>query len=795
MAAATQYIALSNTGNETLNLSGTGFGISITGTNANSYSQTNQCGTSVAAGASCVITVTFCPAASGALNATLSIIDNAAVSIQTVALSGMGTEPVVSILSPTSLTFADTPVGTAVATQEITLNNTGNGALTLMGISITGANANSYSQTNQCGTSVAAGASCAITVTFAPASSGTLNATLSITDNATGSLQTVALGGTGVVPAVANSSRNVYYIDNTILDIHVASSTPDCTTYNPTTFLCGGGSATAYATIADINVHKLTPNDTVLFRRGGIWREELIDGPNNNGYSGSAGEPITFGAYGDPASPAPIISGANLFTDWTQEQVVNGENTATIYYSPYVTVLGPGSSLHYQPYLFAPMQVFEDGIRLSEIFTDSSSLAAGQWYLDTTNSRIWVRLSGDDRPESHVIEASQRDVGIEVNNHAYITISDLQTEDAITSGIYIDASSCGVLDFSVSSNHIISRVISRNNYYDGITICASADDSVTSSTVAYNGKEGLLLEIPENLVIDGNTVHDNDQLYVSISGPYTTAAGIEVCGNSPNLLVQNNLIYSNGILGTQMRAGGITLDNTGTGSVIRYNKIYSNNKDGIELDADSEDIVYGNIVYDNSNFGIRAFADWQTTITNMQIYNNTAYGNNAGGIMLMGPSGSLKGPCTNNAVINNIAVNSTNGPNLSAQNGCDNRTDQYGNIGSGNVYTFNAFGGASKDFIKWGGNSESTYEAWEALAGNCGGTGCSHSVESDPLFTGVSTNDFALSPYSPAIGAGLNLGEAYEEDLSSVSTWPLEVLLNNQSDSSGGWSIGSYTYY
>jgi parallel beta-helix repeat protein len=371
----------------------------------------------------------------------------------------------------------------------------------------------------------------------------------------------------------------------------------------------------------------------------------------------------------------------------------------------------------------------------------------------------------------------------------------LQTQDAITSGIFIDASSCEVLDSSISSNHIISRVISRNNYSDGITICASADDTITSSTVAYNGSEGILFEVSDNLLIDRNIVHDNDQLYITLSGPYLRASGIEGAGSSPNLLVQNNLIYSNGILGTQMSAGGIGLDNTGSGSVIRYNKIYSNNKDGIELDADSGDIVYANIVYDNNMYGIRAFADWQTTMTNMQIYNNTVYGNSAGGILLMGPTGSVKGPCSNNAVINNIAVNSANGANLLAVNGCDNRTDKYGNEGSGNVYTFNAFGRASEGFIQWGGNSESTYEAWEALAGNCGGTGCSYSVESDPLFTSVSTNDYALSPYSPAIGAGLNLGEAYEQDLSSVSTWPSEVFLNNQNNSGGGWSIGSYTSY
>ncbi|MGO9636909.1 MAG: choice-of-anchor D domain-containing protein, partial [Terracidiphilus sp.] len=258
-ASATQAITLTNTGSEALSLSGTGLGISISGANAGSFSQTNMCGTSVAAGVSCAITVTFSPAASGTLNAALSIADNASGSPATVALSGTGSTPVVTLSSPASLTFASTTVGTTAEAQTITLFNTGNGALILsgtgLGITINGANANSYSQTNTCGASVAAGGSCAITVTFSPAASGTLNAAVSIAANADEITQTVPLSGTGSA-AVASSSAgsgNIYYVDNTIADINIASATPDCTTYNPTTYVCGTGSANAFATVADIS--------------------------------------------------------------------------------------------------------------------------------------------------------------------------------------------------------------------------------------------------------------------------------------------------------------------------------------------------------------------------------------------------------------------------------------------------------------------------------------------------------------------------------------------------------------
>jgi hypothetical protein len=104
--------------------------------------------------------------------------------------------PAVS-LSPTSLTFSSQTVNTTSAAQSVTLTNSGNAALTISSIGISGANAGDFSQTNTCGSSLAAGASCTISVTFKPTATGTRTAAVSIADNATGSPHTVSLTGTG----------------------------------------------------------------------------------------------------------------------------------------------------------------------------------------------------------------------------------------------------------------------------------------------------------------------------------------------------------------------------------------------------------------------------------------------------------------------------------------------------------------------------------------------------------------------------------------------------------------------
>ena len=215
--SAAQAVTLSNTGNAALSVTS----IAVTGTNAGDFGQTNNCGTSVAAGASCTINVTFTPSATGTRTGTLTVSDNASGSPQTVGLTGTGASapaPVAGV-SPTSLAYASQIVGTTSAAQAVTLSNTGNAALSITSIAVTGTNAGDFAQTNNCGTSVAAGASCTINVTFTPAATGTRTGTLTITDNASGSPQTVGLTGTGgsvSAPAVSLSPTNLTFASQTV---------------------------------------------------------------------------------------------------------------------------------------------------------------------------------------------------------------------------------------------------------------------------------------------------------------------------------------------------------------------------------------------------------------------------------------------------------------------------------------------------------------------------------------------------------------------------------------------------
>ncbi len=122
------------------------------------------------------------------------------------------TAPAASV-SPTALTFASQNTGTTSSSQTVTLSNSGTAALSITGIAISGSNAVSFSSSNTCGSTLAAGSTCSIAVAFSPSSTGTLTASLVVTDNSgnvAGSTQTVTLTGTGSSGGTTPSSFTTY---------------------------------------------------------------------------------------------------------------------------------------------------------------------------------------------------------------------------------------------------------------------------------------------------------------------------------------------------------------------------------------------------------------------------------------------------------------------------------------------------------------------------------------------------------------------------------------------------------
>ena len=190
-----------NTGDLTLDIAS----ISVTGTNASDFGETNTCPASLAGGANCIINVTFSPTQEGPLSASVSVNDNSAGSPQSAALNGIGLASGANVsLSPNSLTFPGQLLNTTSASMPVTLSNFGTVAVNLSSIA---ASAN-FAEAQSCPANLAPLANCTINVTFTPTAAGNLMGTLTVTDDAPGSPQTIALSGIGAMPTTATLAPN-----------------------------------------------------------------------------------------------------------------------------------------------------------------------------------------------------------------------------------------------------------------------------------------------------------------------------------------------------------------------------------------------------------------------------------------------------------------------------------------------------------------------------------------------------------------------------------------------------------
>ena len=160
------------------------------------YSVTgNTCGSSLKAFGSCTLKLNFSPDVIGADNGILSIVDgpdpNGPYSIP---LTGTGMAPLG--YSPASIAFGNIASGETSAARTVTLHN-GTTATTLS--LSTAASGSGFSVSGgTCGSSLAAGSSCTVELSFTPSANGTVTGSLNITDSPdSGSPHSLALMGTG----------------------------------------------------------------------------------------------------------------------------------------------------------------------------------------------------------------------------------------------------------------------------------------------------------------------------------------------------------------------------------------------------------------------------------------------------------------------------------------------------------------------------------------------------------------------------------------------------------------------
>src|ERR1019366_823925 len=288
-----------------------------------------------------------------------------------------------------------------------------------------------------------------------------------------------------------------------------------------------GTMAKPWKTIAKVNSTNLTAGQSVGFARGGVWREML-----NPGQSGTAQQPITFGAYGSGAQP--IISGANTVTGWTQ---VGGSN---LWYAAL------GST--------APVSAFSDGGFLTPE-TAQSSMVAGSWYY-SQSGYLYVWEPDGSAPSGHTIEASQRAESVWLGGKSYITLNDLWLEKnastydgavQINGDVWPGFSSTGIqivnctIAYAVGGIYVVDAdsVVLRGNTIYGNTALSQAGITVNQGTKSGSSNISILV----------NTIHDTALGLNAAVGTTSNINGGLISGNTIYNLTNNGLTL-NHVTGT-----------------------------------------------------------------------------------------------------------------------------------------------------------------------------------------------------------------------------------------------------
>jgi hypothetical protein len=228
--SAPQTVTITNVGSAPLT------SLAITTSN-NAFAQTNNCGTSLAAGASCTVTVTFTSATAGLVQGNIQIADNAPDSPQLISISGTAISGPYASFSPTSLTFGPQAQGTSSQPQTVTLTNIGTAPLDVNQVQLLSTLSDETSEftisNDLCSdSSVAPKATCTVAVTYTPNTSSEppdVDA-LVVTDNGQNQgQQTVGLNG-GVSISVNLAPANVAFGNQ---KVNTTSAVQTITVTNP----------------------------------------------------------------------------------------------------------------------------------------------------------------------------------------------------------------------------------------------------------------------------------------------------------------------------------------------------------------------------------------------------------------------------------------------------------------------------------------------------------------------------------------------------------------------------------
>jgi len=429
----------------------------------------------------------------------------------------------------------------------------------------------------------------------------------------------------------------------------------------------GLSQAAAWKTLAKVSRSAFSPGDSILFKRGEVWREPK--GLEINGYNGTPGARIIFGAYG--SGDRPIINGASIETGW---------------------IYSGWGKVYEKSFTNEVRVVVEDDTVLTKVLTwkkdvatTFASASAGSWSWDGTKCYVWC--TDGAAPDTHTMEVAAKSrenkYGILVKDNNYITFEGLDIRYMAGVGILIRPKSGNDANYALIKNCNVHgcgeegvKISNVNNSSTGTHEITG--HRVTNCSVYENRYHGIhhTYEVI-NGTVDYNTVYDNS--WDNKDGWH----GISQWSDNDNAKPVGNIIEYNTVYNTHtveaVEGNGIQCDGKTTNSIVRYNVCYNNEGAGIAVNSASSCNVYYNICYDNNminNEWLGGVVIYNSTDTN--IYYNIFKNNKGNGVSIVGTASnntSLKNNIIFQSDLYEIRIDANAGKNFSSNYNCIYHSD------------------------------------------------------------------------------------------------------------------------
>ena len=357
---------------------------------------------------------------------------------------------------------------------------------------------------------------------------------------------------------------------------------------------------TVQAAISKANSNNQKSIGTKIIVNAGVYREQVSIGSVYKGTS----VPLTIQAA---STGTAVIAASDVLKNWVADS-----GNSSIYSNQWQHRFGYCAIPSGWPTNFAPIalrteMIFVNSVPLTQVMS-YSSLQAGTFFVDESNSAIHVYPPSGTNMQTAVVEAAVRPKTLSVSGRNNVVLRGLVLRHANSC---VNNASASVTN---SSNVLVDSVQALWNNSGGLGVFSSSNVTVKNSIASYNGGVGFQGNRAQNVLFDFNE-SDYNNWRGAQAAFYDWAMGGTKLFAMRNVTVQNHYSYNN-------QAQGLWFDTDNKNITITNATLAGNVQAALQIERNEGPITLQNSHLCSSGVGANVLTSEKLTIKNNTFYNN-----------------------------------------------------------------------------------------------------------------------------------------------------------------------------